>query len=83
MVKISKSVIGQKSETARAVPGLVFGLGPQKGRGLCGKRIVSEFVFPQVLISFINAIYTLYIYSYSQYGSIYSGLYSCSLGYIH
>ena len=59
MVKISKSVIGQKSETARAVTGLVFGLGPQKGRGLFGlgpqkgrglfvwKRIVSEFVFPQ------------------------------------
>jgi len=29
------------------------------------------------------AAYTLYLYSYSQHGSVYSGLYSCSLGYIH
>jgi len=26
--------------------------------------------------------YTLYLHSYSQHGSIYSGLYSCSLGYV-
>ena len=36
-----------------------------------------------VLISFISAIYTLYIHSYSQHSSIYSGLYSCSLGCVH
>ena len=58
MVKISKSVIGQKLETARAVSGLVFGLGPQKGRGLFGLgpqkgrglfvwKTNCEFVFPQ------------------------------------
>jgi hypothetical protein len=28
------------------------------------------------------AAYILYLYSYSQHGSIYSGLYSCSLGYV-
>jgi hypothetical protein len=28
------------------------------------------------------AAYTLYLYSYSQQGSIYSGFYSCSLGYV-
>jgi NADH-ubiquinone oxidoreductase chain 4 len=31
---------------------------------------------------FFSAAYTLFIYSYSQHGSIYSGLYSCSLGYV-
>ena len=36
-----------------------------------------------VLISFISAIYTLHIHSYSQHSSIYSGLYSCSLGCVH
>nr|YP_009349904.1 NADH dehydrogenase subunit 4 [Pseudorhynchus acuminatus]AQM40078.1 NADH dehydrogenase subunit 4 [Pseudorhynchus acuminatus] len=34
-----------------------------------------------MLISFFSAAYTLYMYSYSQHGSIYSGLYSCSMGY--
>jgi hypothetical protein len=28
------------------------------------------------------AVYTLYLYSCSQHGSIYSGLYSCSVGYV-
>jgi hypothetical protein len=31
---------------------------------------------------FFSAVYTIYLYSYSQHGSIYSGLYSCSLGYV-
>ena len=31
---------------------------------------------------FFSAAYTLYLYSYSQHGSIYSGLYSCSLGHV-
>jgi NADH-ubiquinone oxidoreductase chain 4 len=39
-------------------------------------------MFAVVLLSFFNAAYTLYLYSYSQFGSIYSGLCSCSLGYV-
>nr|AQP29205.1 NADH dehydrogenase subunit 4 [Cyrilliotermes angulariceps] len=35
-----------------------------------------------VLLSFFSAVYTLYLYSYSQHGLVYSGLYSCSLGYV-
>nr|QXT44175.1 NADH dehydrogenase subunit 4 [Adaiphrotermes sp. B JRA-2021a] len=35
-----------------------------------------------ILLSFFSAAYTLYLYSYSQHGSVYSGLYSCSLGYV-
>nr|QZK21709.1 NADH dehydrogenase subunit 4 [Amitermes sp. QLD_009] len=38
-------------------------------------------MFVLVLLSFFSAAYTLYLYSYSQHGSVYSGLYSCSLGY--
>nr|AVN68361.1 NADH dehydrogenase subunit 4 [Opisthoplatia orientalis] len=34
-----------------------------------------------VFLSFFSAAYTLYMFSYSQHGQIYSGLYSCSLGY--
>ena len=34
-----------------------------------------------VFLSFFSAAYTLYIFSYSQHGQIYSGLYSCSSGY--
>nr|ATN40445.1 NADH dehydrogenase subunit 4 [Xizicus howardi] len=34
-----------------------------------------------MLISFFSAAYTLYLYSYSQHGMIYSGVYSCSMGY--
>nr|URX52723.1 NADH dehydrogenase subunit 4 [Incisitermes nr. barretti] len=32
-------------------------------------------------VSFFSAAYTLYLFSYSQHGSYYSGIYSCSLGY--
>nr|UYA96514.1 NADH dehydrogenase subunit 4 [Janus sp. 1 GYN-2022d] len=32
-------------------------------------------------LSFFSAAYTLYMYSYSQHGKIYSGVYSCSQGY--
>nr|YP_010836023.1 NADH dehydrogenase subunit 4 [Oedipoda caerulescens]WGC89953.1 NADH dehydrogenase subunit 4 [Oedipoda caerulescens] len=32
-------------------------------------------------LSFFSAVYTLYMYSYSQHGFYYSGIYSCSLGY--
>nr|QXJ80380.1 NADH dehydrogenase subunit 4 [Homogryllacris parcibrevipenna] len=34
-----------------------------------------------MLLSFFSAAYTLYLYSISQHGQIYSGLYSCSMGY--
>nr|YP_010735828.1 NADH dehydrogenase subunit 4 [Myrmeleomastax wideis]WEL32793.1 NADH dehydrogenase subunit 4 [Myrmeleomastax wideis] len=34
-----------------------------------------------VFLSFFSAMYTLYMYSYSQHGIYYSGLYSFSLGY--
>ena len=39
-------------------------------------------IFVLVLSSFFSAAYTLYLYSYSQHVSIYSGLYCCSLGYV-
>nr|WNH42402.1 NADH dehydrogenase subunit 4 [Neoperla juxtadidita] len=32
-------------------------------------------------LSFFSAAYTLYLYSYSQHGKVYSGIYSCSIGY--
>nr|AQP26679.1 NADH dehydrogenase subunit 4 [Microtermes sp. RDCT089]AQP28332.1 NADH dehydrogenase subunit 4 [Microtermes sp. RDCT048]AQP30083.1 NADH dehydrogenase subunit 4 [Microtermes sp. RDCT148] len=35
-----------------------------------------------VFLSFFSAAYTLYMYSYSQHGFVYSGLYTCSLGYV-
>nr|AQM40065.1 NADH dehydrogenase subunit 4 [Capnogryllacris melanocrania] len=34
-----------------------------------------------MLLSFISAAYTLYLYSFSQHGQIYSGIYACSMGY--
>nr|AVN67902.1 NADH dehydrogenase subunit 4 [Epilampra maya] len=34
-----------------------------------------------MLLSFFSAAYTLYMFSYSQHGVIYSGIYSCSLGF--
>nr|UBN08884.1 NADH dehydrogenase subunit 4 [Panesthia obtusa] len=34
-----------------------------------------------ILLSFFSAAYTLYMFSYSQHGQVYSGMYSCSLGY--
>nr|YP_010620962.1 NADH dehydrogenase subunit 4 [Hebardina concinna]WAX39306.1 NADH dehydrogenase subunit 4 [Hebardina concinna] len=34
-----------------------------------------------IFLSFFSAAYTLYLYSYSQHGLYYSGIYSCSLGY--
>nr|QYH44918.1 NADH dehydrogenase subunit 4 [Eupolyphaga sinensis] len=35
-----------------------------------------------MFLSFFSAVYTLYMYSYSQHGMFYSGVYSCSLGYV-
>nr|YP_001542724.1 NADH dehydrogenase subunit 4 [Anabrus simplex]ABM89644.1 NADH dehydrogenase subunit 4 [Anabrus simplex] len=34
-----------------------------------------------MLLSFFSAVYTLYLYAYSQHGMMYSGIYSCSSGY--
>nr|YP_010946591.1 NADH dehydrogenase subunit 4 [Margattea multipunctata]WGO57309.1 NADH dehydrogenase subunit 4 [Margattea multipunctata] len=35
-----------------------------------------------MLMSFFGAVYTLYLFSCSQHGMLYSGLYCCSLGYV-
>ena len=40
-------------------------------------------MFVLAFSSFFGAAYTLYMYYYSQHGCIYSGLYTCSLGYVH
>nr|UAJ48127.1 NADH dehydrogenase subunit 4 [Cybister japonicus] len=39
-------------------------------------------MFSLMLLSFFSAAYTLYLYSYSQHGKIYSGKYSCHTGFI-
>nr|YP_010946357.1 NADH dehydrogenase subunit 4 [Balta vilis]WGO57075.1 NADH dehydrogenase subunit 4 [Balta vilis] len=39
-------------------------------------------IFFLFMLSFFSAVYTLYLYSYSQHGMYYSGVYSCSLGYV-
>nr|WSP02042.1 NADH dehydrogenase subunit 4 [Bembidion laterale] len=39
-------------------------------------------VFLLMLLSFFSAVYTLYLYSYSQHGKFYSGKFSCSSGYM-
>nr|YP_009441716.1 NADH dehydrogenase subunit 4 [Amphizoa insolens]AOY39248.1 NADH dehydrogenase subunit 4 [Amphizoa insolens] len=39
-------------------------------------------IFMLMLLSFFSACYSLYLYSYSQHGKIYSGKYSCSSGFI-
>nr|YP_007316722.1 NADH dehydrogenase subunit 4 [Chondracris rosea]ADA63674.1 NADH dehydrogenase subunit 4 [Chondracris rosea] len=42
----------------------------------------SSFSFLMLIfLSFFSAVYTLYMYSYSQHGVYYSGVYTCSLGY--
>nr|URX53663.1 NADH dehydrogenase subunit 4 [Bifiditermes nr. madagascariensis] len=38
-------------------------------------------MFFLMFLSFFSAAYTLYLFSYSQHGLFYSGVYSCSLGY--
>lgn len=35
-----------------------------------------------IILSFFSAAYTLYLFSYSQHGINYSGIYSCSLGFV-
>nr|YP_009271741.1 NADH dehydrogenase subunit 4 [Osmoderma opicum]ANY27999.1 NADH dehydrogenase subunit 4 [Osmoderma caeleste] len=34
------------------------------------------------LVSFFSAAYSLFLYAYSQHGMLYSGLYSCMMGYV-
>nr|AVN67303.1 NADH dehydrogenase subunit 4 [Blaberus sp. B007] len=46
---------------------------------LVGWSLLSMLVL--MLLSFFSAAYTLYLFSYSQHGQLYSGLYSCSLGF--
>nr|YP_009142411.1 NADH dehydrogenase subunit 4 [Trilophidia annulata]AKH04348.1 NADH dehydrogenase subunit 4 [Trilophidia annulata] len=38
-------------------------------------------IFLLIFLSFFSAVYTLYMYSYSQHGYYYSGIYTCSGGY--
>nr|QAX91215.1 NADH dehydrogenase subunit 4 [Schedorhinotermes sp. 5 MW-2019] len=38
-------------------------------------------MFALIFVSFFSAAYSVYMYSYSQHGSYYSGIYCCSLGY--
>nr|AVN67451.1 NADH dehydrogenase subunit 4 [Gyna caffrorum] len=45
---------------------------------LVGWSLLSMLVL--MLLSFFSAAYTLYMFSYSQHGQIYSGVFSCSLG---
>nr|YP_007316735.1 NADH dehydrogenase subunit 4 [Ceracris kiangsu]ADB78281.1 NADH dehydrogenase subunit 4 [Ceracris kiangsu]QOL00889.1 NADH dehydrogenase subunit 4 [Ceracris fasciata fasciata] len=42
----------------------------------------SFSIFLLIFLSFFSAVYTLYMYSYSQHGENYSGIYTCSLGYL-
>nr|WSP02129.1 NADH dehydrogenase subunit 4 [Gesonula punctifrons] len=41
----------------------------------------SFMFFSLIFLSFFSAVYTLYMYSYSQHGLYYSGIYTFSLGY--
>nr|ASN65907.1 NADH dehydrogenase subunit 4 [Platychile pallida] len=41
-----------------------------------------QVMYVLMLLSFFSAAYTLYLYSYSQHGKLFSGKYSCSLGYV-
>nr|QOL00525.1 NADH dehydrogenase subunit 4 [Rhinopodisma eminifrontus] len=36
-----------------------------------------------IFLYFFSAVYTLYMYCYSQHGSYFAGVYTCSLGYLH
>nr|YP_054491.1 NADH dehydrogenase subunit 4 [Periplaneta fuliginosa]BAD32637.1 NADH dehydrogenase subunit 4 [Periplaneta fuliginosa] len=47
--------------------------------GLVGWSWLTMYTL--IFLSFFSAAYTLYLYSYSQHGLYYSGIYSCSLGY--
>nr|YP_009364883.1 NADH dehydrogenase subunit 4 [Aiolopus thalassinus]ARJ31495.1 NADH dehydrogenase subunit 4 [Aiolopus thalassinus] len=42
----------------------------------------SYMIFMLIFLSFFSAVYTLYMYSYSQHGLYYSGVYTFSIGYL-
>nr|WIW75301.1 NADH dehydrogenase subunit 4 [Mecostethus sp.] len=42
----------------------------------------SYMIMMLIFLSFFSAVYTLYMYSYSQHGIYYSGIYTCSFGYL-
>nr|QXM16865.1 NADH dehydrogenase subunit 4 [Neoneuromus niger] len=46
---------------------------------IVGWSFISMFML--MLMSFFSAVYSLFLYSYSQHGKVYSGIYSCSMGY--
>nr|AVN67355.1 NADH dehydrogenase subunit 4 [Byrsotria rothi] len=46
---------------------------------MVGWSLLSMMVL--MLLSFFSAVYSLYMFSYSQHGQLYSGLYTCSLGF--
>nr|ALO76930.1 NADH deshydrogenase subunit 4 [Habrocerus capillaricornis] len=48
--------------------------------GLISWNFITMFML--LLISFFSAAYSLYLYSYSQHGKMFSGIYSFSMGYI-
>nr|WGO57478.1 NADH dehydrogenase subunit 4 [Perisphaerus sp. 3 ZQW-2023b] len=48
--------------------------------GLVGWSFLTMLLL--VFLSFFSAVYNLYLYSYSQHGQFYSGIYSYSLGYV-
>nr|UFZ12886.1 NADH dehydrogenase subunit 4 [Corydalus sp. 2 YLJ-2021a] len=47
---------------------------------IVGWSVVSMFML--MLMSFFSAVYSLFLYSFSQHGKVYSGMYSCSTGYM-
>nr|YP_010946656.1 NADH dehydrogenase subunit 4 [Margattea bisignata]WGO57374.1 NADH dehydrogenase subunit 4 [Margattea bisignata] len=47
---------------------------------LVGWSWISMFML--MLLSFFSAVYTLYMFSCSQHGMMYSGIFCCSLGYV-
>nr|WGO57972.1 NADH dehydrogenase subunit 4 [Perisphaerus sp. 1 ZQW-2023b] len=48
--------------------------------GLVGWSFLTMLML--IFLSFFSAVYNLYLYSYSQHGQYYSGIYSYSLGYV-
>nr|AVN67335.1 NADH dehydrogenase subunit 4 [Byrsotria cabrerai] len=46
---------------------------------MVGWSLLSMMIL--MLLSFFSAVYSLYMFSYSQHGQLYSGLYTCSLGF--
>nr|UFZ13276.1 NADH dehydrogenase subunit 4 [Corydalus sp. 3 YLJ-2021a] len=47
---------------------------------IVGWSIISMVML--MLMSFFSAVYSLFLYSFSQHGKVYSGMFSCSTGYM-